>query len=46
MNKSNKRTPMDNNEWRISDTNLVPTASAICGVKTEHSRLKPTEAYE
>jgi hypothetical protein len=31
------------NKWRIGETNIVPTASAICGVKTEHSRLKPIE---
>jgi hypothetical protein len=35
-----------NNEWRISGTSLVPTATAICGVKTEHPRPKPIETYE
>jgi hypothetical protein len=28
-------------KWRISEINLVHTANAICGTKTEHGRLKP-----
>jgi hypothetical protein len=32
-------TPLYNNEWGISETNFVPTASAVCGAKTKHSRL-------
>jgi hypothetical protein len=45
-NKPSPRTPMYNNEWRISETKLVHTAIAICGVKIEHSRLKPMETRE
>jgi hypothetical protein len=26
----------NNNDWRTSGINYVPTASAICGVKTEN----------
>jgi hypothetical protein len=39
-------TPKYKYEWRISETNYVLTVSAICGVKTKHSRLdriKPIE---
>jgi hypothetical protein len=28
--KPSPRKPMYNNEWRISETSLVPTAGAIC----------------
>jgi hypothetical protein len=37
---------MYNNEWRVSETNFVPSASTICGVKNEHSRLKCIETYD
>lgn len=40
---------MNNNEWRIRETKLMPTASTICRVGeegTEHLRLKNVEAYE
>jgi hypothetical protein len=43
-NKSSPKTPVCDSEWRMSETNLVP--SAICGVKTEHWRPKPTETCE
>jgi hypothetical protein len=36
-------TPVYNDEWGISETNLVPNTSVICRYKTEHSRLKPTK---
>jgi hypothetical protein len=29
-----------------SDTNLVPAASPICGVKTKHPRVNPTDTYK
>jgi hypothetical protein len=35
MNPSS-RIPLCNNEWRISESRLVPTASAVCGVINEH----------
>jgi hypothetical protein len=45
-NKSSPRKPINSNERRVGETKFVPTARAICGKKTEHSRLKPVEAYE
>jgi hypothetical protein len=30
---------MYKHDWRTTETNYVPTASYICGVKTEHSRF-------
>jgi hypothetical protein len=33
-------------EWRISETNLEPTTSTICEVKTEHSTLERIDIYE
>jgi hypothetical protein len=44
--KPSSPNPMCNNECRISESRLVPTAWAICGRKNEHSRPKPTETYE
>jgi hypothetical protein len=35
-----------NNEWNISETNNVPTASTICEVKSEYSRLKQMKTFE
>jgi hypothetical protein len=37
---------MYGDEWRISETNLVPIAGAICGVKTKHSRIEPVETHD
>jgi hypothetical protein len=37
---------MHSYDWRISESNLAPTANAIFGVKSEHSRLEPIEIYE
>jgi hypothetical protein len=37
---------MYNNDWKINETNLVPTACTICGAKSEHSRLNLTETCE
>jgi hypothetical protein len=31
---------MYKNEWVINESNHVPIASDICGVKTEHARFK------
>jgi hypothetical protein len=45
-NKSSPQKPVHSNEWRISETSLVPTVSAICGIKPKHSRLKPIKACE
>jgi hypothetical protein len=45
-NKPSPRAPMYNNDWRISETNLVPAACAVCGVKTEHTRLWPLQIYK
>jgi hypothetical protein len=39
-------TPVYKDEWRISETNLLPNTSAICRYKTDHSLLKPIENYE
>jgi hypothetical protein len=33
FNNLNLGKPMHSNEWRISETNLVPTSSVICRVK-------------
>jgi hypothetical protein len=35
-NKPNSQKPMHSNEYRISETNFVHIASAVCGVKTDH----------
>jgi hypothetical protein len=39
-------TPMCNNEWRKSEINFVPTASTICGVKTEYTGFKRIKTYK
>jgi hypothetical protein len=45
-NKPSPQKPMYSNEWRISETSLVPVVNASCGVKTKHSRLKPVYTHE
>jgi hypothetical protein len=40
------RKPIYSNEWRISETDSMPTASVTCGVKTENWRLKRIETDE
>jgi hypothetical protein len=34
-----------NDKWRSSETNVLPTAGAICGVITERSKLKASLRY-
>jgi hypothetical protein len=46
LNTQSHEERMHSNEWGINESNLAPTANAICGVKTEHSRLEPIEIYE
>jgi hypothetical protein len=45
-NKPYLQNSMHSNEWRISETNLVPIPSVICGVKTEQRKLKPIESCD
>jgi hypothetical protein len=40
IQQSKSLTVMYDNKWRINETNYVPIASAICGVKTECTRLE------
>jgi hypothetical protein len=42
--KSSPRKSINSNEWIIGETKFVPITSAICGKKTEHSRLKLEES--
>jgi hypothetical protein len=48
-NLSNKRSPRHQRiilYGEYTKKNVVPTASAICGVETEHSRLKRIKTCE
>jgi hypothetical protein len=38
--EAGKRKSMYDNDWRIIVSHAVPNASAICGVKIEHPKLK------
>jgi hypothetical protein len=40
------RKPMHSNGRRINETNMVSTTSAICAVRTKHSRREPIETCE
>jgi hypothetical protein len=39
-------TPIYSNELKINETIYVRTSSAICGMKTEHAKLKLIKAVE
>jgi hypothetical protein len=43
-NLANKTKCMNTNakKWKYLRRHVVPAASAICGVKPEHSRIKPS----
>jgi hypothetical protein len=45
-NIPNPLTPVYNNEWLTCKNNLVPTANARDGVKTQNSCRKPIETCE
>jgi hypothetical protein len=41
-----RRKPLYKNEWIIVGTNYLPTTCDICGIKTEHARLRDMKTYE
>jgi hypothetical protein len=45
-NKTSSRRSLCNNEWRISEINLVHTSDVFYRVEIAHSRLKSTEINE